>query len=153
MAGKVETICNEKIRPVIEELGYELVDIEYSKKVDGMNLDFIIDSPNGILIEDCVKVHRAIDELLDEVNPTDDAPYILNVSSPGIDRPIKTERDFLRNKNKLVEVKCFAPINGKKLYVGNLIDFTEKTVTLKENDVEVELDRAKVAIITPVIEF
>ena len=79
MAGKVETICNEKIRPVIEELGYELVDIEYSKKVDGMNLDFIIDSPNGILIEDCEKVHRAIDELLDEVNPTDDAPYILNV--------------------------------------------------------------------------
>ena len=151
MAGKVETICEEKINPIIEQLGYEVLEVEYAKKQDGMNLSFYIDGPNGIFIEDCEKVHRAIEDVLDEVNPTDDAPYILNVCSPGIDRPIKTTRDFERNKNKEVEVKLFAPLNGKKLYKGELIDFNEETVTIIENKNTLSFDRKKIAIIVPVI--
>ena len=151
MAGKVETICEEKINPIIENLGYEVLEIEYAKKQDGMNLSFFIDGPNGIFIEDCEKVHRAIEDVLDDVNPTDDAPYILNVSSPGIDRPIKNARDFERNKNKEVEIKLFAPLNGKKIYQGELIDFNEETVTIVENKNTLSFDRKKIAIIVPVI--
>lgn len=151
MAGKVETICEEKINPIIEQLGYEVLEVEYAKKQDGMNLSFYIDGPNGIFIEDCEKVHRAIEDLLDEVNPTDDAPYILNVCSPGIDRPIKNQRDFERNKNKQVEVKLFAPLNGKKVYTGELVDFNEQTVSIIENKTTLSFDRKKVANIVPVI--
>lgn len=153
MAGKVVDICEEKICPIIEKLGYEVLEVEYAKKVDGMNLSFIIDSENGILIEDCEKVHRAIEEPLDEVNPTEDAPYILNVCSPGLDRPVKNYKDFLRNKGKKVEVKLFAPLNSKKSYQGELINFTEETVTISINGENVEIERSKVAIISPVIEF
>ena len=97
MASKVKSICEEKVVPVIEEMGYEVVDIEYAKKSDGMNLIFYIDKDEGVKIEDCEKVSRAIDGLLEELNPTDDSPYILSVSSPGLDRPLKTERNFKRN--------------------------------------------------------
>lgn len=153
MAGKVETICKEKICPIIEELGYEVIEVEYAKKVDGMNLSFYIDGPNGILIEDCEKVHRAIEDILDEVNPTDDASYILNVCSPGIDRPIKNQKDFERNKNKEVEVKLFAPIDGKKVYQGRLTEFNDEIVTILCNNNPISFNRTKVAQITPVIEF
>ena len=153
MAGKVETICKEKICPIIEELGYEVIEVEYAKKVDGMNLSFYIDGPNGILIEDCEKVHRAIEDILDEVNPTDDASYILNVCSPGIDRPIKNQKDFERNKNKEVEVKLFAPIDGKKVYQGRLTEFNNEIVTILCNNNPISFNRTKVAQITPVIEF
>ena len=151
MAGKVETICEEKINPIIEQLGYEVLEVEYIKKQDGMNLSFYIDGPNGIFIEDCEKVHRAIEDLLDEINPTDDTPYILNVCSPGIDRPIKNVRDFERNKNKQVEVKLFAPLDGKKIYKGELVDFNDQTVTIVENKKTLNIDRKKIAIIVPVI--
>ena len=153
MAGKVETICKEKICPIIEELGYEVIEVEYAKKVDGMNLSFYIDGPNGILIEDCEKVHRAIEDILDEVNPTDDASYILNVCSPGINRPIKNQKDFERNKNKEVEVKLFAPIDGKKVYQGRLTEFNDEIVTILCNNNPISFNRTKVAQITPVIEF
>ena len=97
MAGKVKSICEENLTQIIEDLGYELVEIEYIKKADGMNLTFYIDNTDGIKIEDCEKVSRTIDPILEELNPTDDVPYILNVSSPGLDRPIKTDRDLQRN--------------------------------------------------------
>ena len=116
MAGKVKAICEEKIVPAIEELGYEVVEVEYVKKSDGMNLTFYIDNENGIQIEDCEKVSKSIDDLLEAVNPTDDQPYILSVSSPGIDRPIKTDKDFKRNVGKEIEVTLFAKIDGKKKF-------------------------------------
>jgi len=80
LAGKVKAICEEKIVPLIEEVGYEVVEVEYVKKSDGMNLTFYIDSENGVQIEDCEKVSRLVDEVIDEINPTDDQPYILSVS-------------------------------------------------------------------------
>ena len=97
MAKTIE-IVKEKICPIISELGYEVVDVEYSKKVDGMNLTFYIDSPNGITLDDCERVHKAIDGPLDELDPTGDATYILNVSSCGLDRPIKTDSDLKRKE-------------------------------------------------------
>ena len=70
MASKVKSLCEEKVVPLIEELGYEVIEVEYSKKSDGMNLTFFIDNDEGIKIEDCEKVSKAIDGLLEELNPT-----------------------------------------------------------------------------------
>ena len=151
MASKVENICEEKVVPEIEKLGYTVLEIDYSKKVDGQNLTFVIDKDGGINIEDCEKVHRFVDTLLDEINPTDDKPYILNIESAGLDRPIKCERDFLRNKGKLVEVKLYTKINGKKSFSGNLIDYNQEKVVIEANGEIIEFKLDSVAIISPVI--
>lgn len=152
MASKVQTICQEKIQPHIEQMGYYVLEIDYSKKVDGQNLTFVIDKDGGVDIDDCEKVHRAIDALLDEVNPTDDASYILNVESAGLDRPIKSERDFLRNKDKEVEVKLYTKFDGKKSYVGVLIDYNQDYVTINDGS-EKRFALKDVALIAPVIKF
>lgn len=153
MAGKVKTIVAEKINPVIEKLGYEVVDLEYVKQSDGMNLIFYIDCDNGVNIEDCEKVSKIIDPLLEELNPTDDKPYILNVSSPGIDRPLKTERDFLRNKGKEIEITLFSKINGKKVFDGVLVSFNEKDIVIENNNQQLTFSREKIAHIVPIIKF
>lgn len=153
MAGKVVQICEEKVNPVIEKLGYEVVEVEYAKKVDGMNLTFYIDNDKGITIEDCEKVNEVIEPLLDELNPTNDASYILNVSSPGIDRPIKTIRDYLRNKDKLVDVTLYSAKNGKKKYKGNLKSFNNDFVEIDIGGEVISFERKNVAQVSPVIEL
>ncbi|MBQ8908892.1 MAG: ribosome maturation factor RimP [Clostridia bacterium] len=153
MAGKVKAICEEKIVPIIEEEGYEVVEVEYAKKSDGMNLTFYIDSEQGIQIEDCEKVSKLIDGALDEVDPTDGQTYILSVSSPGIDRPIKTDRDFKRNLNKEIKVTLFAKIDGKKEFEGELTSFNETEFVIKVKDKEITFNRQQVAHIVPVIKF
>lgn len=153
MASKVVEICEQKINPIIENLGYEVVEVEYAKKVDGMNLTFYIDNENGILIEDCEKVNNAITDVLDEINITNDVPYILNVSSPGLDRPIKNYKDFLKNKDKMVELTLYKQKNGQKKYCGKLVDFSDANVVLNIEDKDLVFERAEVANICPVIEF
>lgn len=130
MAKTVE-IVEEKICPIIEDLGYEVVEVEFAKKIDGMNLTFYIDSKNGITLDDCEKVHKAIDEPLDEINPTGDVKYILNVSSCGLDRPLKTNKDLQRNLGKEVDIKLYKAINKKKEFTGKLVGFTDETITIE----------------------
>lgn len=154
MASKVVDRCTEHIVPIIESLGYDVLEVEYVKKVDGMNLTFYIDKPNGITLDDCEKVNNAIYDMLDEINVSDDAPYILNVSSAGLDRPIKNYKDFLRNKDKMVEVKLFAPLNGKKTYVGTLIGFDDDGYTIQLSDKKLmNFTKERVALCSPVIDF
>ncbi|MCI7003027.1 MAG: ribosome maturation factor RimP [Clostridia bacterium] len=154
MASKAIEKCNQSVVPVIEKMGYDVLEVEYAKKVDGMNLTFFIDKPEGITLDDCEKVNNAITDLLDEINVSDDAPYILNVSSAGLDRPIKNQKDFNRNKGKQVEIKLYVPYNKQKIYTGVLIGFDEKGYTIK-NDKGEELffEKDKVALCSPVIEF
>ena len=154
MASKVIDRCQEHIVPIIENLGYDVLEVEYAKKVDGMNLTFYIDKPEGIKIEDCEIVNNAITDVLDEINVSDDAPYILNVSSAGLDRPIKNEKDFFRNKDKQVEVKLYVPINKQKVFIGTLVDFNDKEYVIKMADGQkMAFERDKVAICSPVIDF
>lgn len=154
MASKVIDKCNEHIVPIIENLGYDVLEVEYAKKVDGMNLTFYIDSEKGINLDDCEKVNNAITDVLDEINVSDDATYILNVSSAGLDRPIKNEKDFKRNYNKLVEIKLYVPINKQKVFKGKLIDFNESSYKIEQEDGQVlTFEKDKVAICLPVIDF
>ncbi len=153
MAGKVKMICEEKIVPIIKQAGYDVIEVEYVKKSDGMNLTFYIDNDDGITLIDCEKVSKLIDPLLEELNPTDNNAYILNVSSPGIDRPLKTERDFFRNLEKEISITLFAKINGQKKFEGILKSFDEKTISLLVNNDLKQIEKSKIAHIVPIIKF
>lgn len=153
LASKVKTICEEKVVPFIENMGYEVVEVEYVKKSDGMNLTFYIDKEDGIKIEDCEMVSKSIDGLLEDLNPTDNSPYILSVSSPGLDRPLKTDRDLKRNVDKEIEITLFAKTNGKKKYEGILKNFDENNIVMEINGENIDFERNKIAHIVPIIKF
>lgn len=141
------------LTPVIESLGFEVVDVEYVKKSDGMNLTVYIDIPRGVTIDDCETVHNAVNPVIDELDPTGDQPYIFNISSPGLDRPFKTQRDYERNYGKEVEIKLYAPLKGKKYYEGVLIQKTDTTVKITTPSGEESIEMTRVALVRPLVKF
>ncbi len=141
------------ITPTVEALGYELVDVEYAKKQNGMNLTLFIDGPNGVDLDGLEKVHKAVDVALDELDPTNGHSYILNCTSVGLDRPLKTDKDLNRNIGQLVDVSLYAKLNGKKDYTGNLLEFTESTITIEQPKENLTLERKQISKITKHIEF
>lgn len=143
----------EFLTPIVEGLGYRIVEVEYAKKQNGMNLTIFIDSPAGIDIADCEKVHNAIDLPLDEFDPTNGASYTLNVSSPGLDRPLKTDRDLTANIGVQIEVSLYSKMDGQKLLNGELISFNDDCLTIKTQNKELAIDRKNIAKITKYIEF
>lgn len=153
MSKKVKEVCEEQICPIIENMGYHVIEVEYAKKNDGMNLTFFIDKEDGIRIEDCEAVSRAIDQPLEELNPTNDEAYILSVSSPGIDRPLKTNWDFDRNIDKEIEITFFAKVDGRKKIVGILKSYNEENVVIEIGGQNKTFDRKQIAHIVPVIKF
>ena len=151
--AKVKQICEEKLKDVIQDMGYELVDVSYEKENGSMSLIFTIDKDGGVTVDDCESVSKKINPMLDEINPTDDQPYTLVVSSPGLDRPLKTDRDFKRALDKDVEVTLFAKQNGKKKFSGLLINFDEKNIVLKTQKEDLVFEREKIASIKLDIKF
>ena len=115
---------SELIAPTAQELGYELWDVEFVKEGTRRILRVTIDSEEGITIEDCEKMHRAIDPLLDEADPIEDA-YHLEVSSPGIERDLKEDWQINACEGWDVEVRLYAPIDGAKSYLGVLVGTDE----------------------------
>jgi ribosome maturation factor RimP len=144
---------SELVTKPIEEMGYELVETEFKKEQDKWVLTLYIDSPNGITIDDCERVSKAVEPILDEADPIEQS-YFLSVSSPGIDRPIKSDRDFNRNINKKVTIKLYAPISGRKEFEGILTGFdAEKIILLTDKYGSISILRKDAAIIKPYIEF
>ena len=141
------------ITPIIEKLGFEIVDVEYEKKYGQMNLTVYIDVPRGVNLDDCEAVNNAINPVLDELDPTNGAPYVLNVSSPGLDRPFKKQRDFERNYGKEVEIKLYAPLKGKKVYEGVLVARDENTVTVLCGNEESKIENSRIAFVRPLVKF
>lgn len=125
----VEEVTN-LTKPIVEELGYEFVEAKYDEIEGERYISIIIFSENGINFDDCKLVSKAVDEPLDKLNPTNDQSYSLNVSSLGLDRPIKTKRDFERFLNKQIEVL----IDGKKI-VGLVESVCDDSVKLKVKNV------------------
>lgn len=151
--SKVAEQVFELVRPIAESFNLEVLEVLYEKKHDGMNLTVVIDKEGGVTIDDCELLHKAIDAPLDELDPIDCA-YILNVSSPGLDRPLKLPRDYQRNFNKKISVKLYKPLDGKKTYDGVLIDFDDKTFTVKTLKGEIiKFNKIDTAKVEPIIEF
>lgn len=132
-------------------MGIEIVDIEFSDK--DKTLTVFIETENGIDLDTCEAFHNAIMEPIDEFDPTYDVPYTLNVSSPGLDRPFKTQRDFERNVGKEVEVKLYAPVKGKKFLEGELVSFDENAVEIKTSKETIKIQRNRIAKINKAIKF
>jgi len=153
MASKIEIEVESAVRGLIESLGYQLVEVDYSKKFNGMNLTLFIDSADGISINDCERVHRAVDGVLDELDPTSGAKYTLNVSSLGLDRPIKSPADFKRNLNKDITVKFYAPFNGMKELTGKLVGFSEKDFEIQTDKKVLKIDLSLAAKIELKLNF
>ena len=143
----------ELATPIVENLGYELVEVKYQKGRSGMELTLFIYSKNGIGLDDCEKVSKTVDGPLDDLNPTNDEPYSLNVSSLGLDRPIKTERDAKRNMGTKIEVKLYAPKDNKKVWTGILTDCTEETIVIQTESEQKTFRFDEIALASPVIDF
>ena len=153
MQKNISEEVEEFLKPIVESLGYQIVEVTYKKEPNGMNLTIFIDSPSGINIEDCEKVHLAIDDPLDRLDPTNGASYTLNVSSPGLDRPIKTDSGLKANIGNKLEISLYSKINGVKNIVGNLVGFNDKTLTVNVENKLLDLDRKNIAKIIKYIEF
>lgn len=145
----------EEIRATIEGtaagMNIEIVDIVFDGKSNALTV--YADTENGLDLDTCEKFHRAIDALIDELDPSYGQPYTLNVSSPGLDRPFKTRRDFERNLQREVELKLYAPLKGKKFIEGILTDFDEHSVTVKTEKEELKITLNKIAKINKAIKF
>ena len=140
------------LRPIADELGIEIVEVEFKQGKEPA-LTVYIDVEGGVDLNTCEKFHRAIDPVLDEVDPSFGAPYTLNVSSPGLDRPLKTERDYQKAMGLRVEIKLFAPLQGKKLYEGVLKAHDENCVVIEEKGEELKFEKNKIAKICRAIDF
>ncbi len=140
------------LQPIADEMGIEIVEVEF-KQGRSPALTVYIDVEGGVDLDTCEKFHRAIDPVLDELDPTEGAPYTLNVSSPGLDRPLKTERDFKKCLGEKVEVKLFAPIKGRKFFEAKLVGFDETNVELEEKGETFKLEKTKIAKICRAIDF
>lgn len=150
--GKVSEQVLELVQPIAEEFGLEVLEVLYEKKYDGMNLTVVIDKDGGVTIDDCETLHRAIDGPLDELDPIDCA-YTLNVSSPGLDRPLKTERDYKRNLNKKISVKLYKTLDGKKTHEGVLTGYDDESFVIKTKNGEITFNKKDTAKVEPIIEF
>lgn len=139
--------------PISEELGYDLVDVEFVKEGNRYFLRIYIDKVGGVDLDDCQKMSQLIGNKLDELDPIK-VSYYLEVSSPGLDRPLKTDKDLKRNLGKEIEVKLFEPVNDKKIIEGVLENFTDEEITLKINENELlNIKRSKIALIKLAIKF
>ena len=141
------------LQPIADELAVEIWEVEF-KQGHSPALTVYIDTETGVDLDTCEKFHRAIDPILDEFDPTYGAPYTLNVSSPGLDRPLKTQRDFDRHLGEKMEVKLFAPMQGKKYLEAKLVSFDGKNVELENEKGEAfKLELSKIAKINVAIDF
>lgn len=143
---------NEISTKVAEERGYEMVEVAYKKATPHSLVSVFIYKEDGISLDDCDTMSRAIEEELDKEDIIEES-YYLEVSSPGLDRPIKTQDDLRRNKGKLVEAKLFAPLDGNKLYEGVLASYTKDTVILDNEGKEVELPLKSISKMSQKIVF
>lgn len=153
---QIEAVCEELVLPIIEEHGFELVDVEYVKEGSNYYLRVYADKEGGITIDDCVEVSRALNPKLDAYDKEFKEPYILEVSSPGLLRPLKKDKDFARNIGKMVEIKLFKPLDESKNkeFEAELKGYDDKTITvLSEDDKELVIERSNLALIRLAFEW
>ncbi|MBR0105864.1 MAG: ribosome maturation factor RimP, partial [Lachnospiraceae bacterium] len=136
----IEARTEKLLEPIMEENRFEMVDVEYVKEGGNYYLRAYIDKENGITIDDCELVSRALEAKLDEEDFIDDA-YILEISSPGLGRALKKDRDLQRSIGKEVDVKLFSAVDGQKALTGILAAWNDTEITLDLEGEETVLKR------------
>ena len=149
---KVADLVYDAIKPLFNS-DLKLVEVEYIKKNDGMHLCIYIDKEEGVTVDDCVYVNRLIDEKLEELDPTNNSPYYLDISSYGLDKPLKYDWQYKKYIGKKVNVKLYRKIGERKEFVAILKAKSEESVVVNIDDENITLNLTDVAYITPYIEF
>lgn len=149
MKKSIKETVREAIEPTVTELGYSIWDITYSKIGADYHLEITIDNDEGINIEDCEKVHRAIDPILDECDPIETF-YYLEVSSPGVERELRTDEHIEKCIGMKVEAKLFVARDGAKSIVGILAAFSDGRVTIDREGESLEIPKSEISKLTTV---
>ena len=144
--SKITDIVTELARPLVEEQGCELWDVEYVKEAGQQILRIYIDKAEGISIDDCEAVSRAVDPMLDEKDPIPDS-YVFEVSSAGLERTLKQSSHFERFMGETVEVKLYTPINGSKVHSGKLIAYENGAVSIENESGNTTFTKDQVAAV------
>ncbi|MCR8745114.1 ribosome maturation factor RimP [Romboutsia lituseburensis] len=153
MKKSIEATIEEMVAKITDPRGFEIVDVEYVKEAGEYYLRIFLDKEGGISLNDCEAVSRELSEVLDVKDPIKDN-YFLEVSSPGLDRPLKKDKDFVRYQGRDVEIKLYKPMNGSKQFEGELVGLTEENnikVIIDGN--EVEFSKKEVALVRLAIKF
>ncbi len=141
------------LMPLMTENNFELVDVEYVKEAGNWYLRAYIDKEGGITVDDCEIISRKLGDWLDEKDFIADS-YILEVSSPGLGRPLKKDKDFNRSIGEDVDIKLYKPLNKQKDFTGTLISYDKDTVTIAQEDgAELTLNRPEIALIRLAFDF
>ena len=148
-----ESKTEELLEPIVAEAGFELVDVEYVKEAGTWYLRAYIDKPGGITVDDCEAVSRKFSDILDEKDYIEDS-YIFEVSSPGLGRPLKKEKDFKRSLGKEVEIRTYRMIDKQKEFTGILKAYDKDSVTVAFSDgTERNFDKGGIALIRLAFDF
>lgn len=145
---KAETL----LLPIMEQHGFELVDVEYVKEGSNWYLRAYIDKEGGITVDDCEAVSRVFSDKLDEADFIDEA-YIMEVSSPGLGRPLKKEKDYRRSVGKELEIRTYRAIDKKKEFYGILKSYDENSVTIENEEGEATFQKADISLIRLAFDF
>ena len=149
----IEAYVEELVLPIIEEGNFELVDVEYVKEAGNWYLRAYIDKPGGITVDDCEVVSRAFSDILDEKDYIEDT-YIFEVSSPGLGRPLKKDKDFARSIGEEVEIRTYRAIDRQKEFIGILVEYDKDTVTIEyEDETTQKFERNDIALIRLALHF
>ena len=135
---------NNLLQPLVEDLGYEFIGLEHNRNPKNAVLVIYIDHEEGIAVEDCEKVSREVAALLDVEDPIP-GHFDLQVSSPGLDRPLFTAAHYEQFAGETAQVNCFAPVDGRRKFKGPIVSATQDAVTLNQDGTEVILELANVA--------
>ena len=148
-----ETRTEELITPILDRMKFELVDVEYVKEGGTWYLRAYIDKEGGITVNDCEAVAREMNEILDREDFVEDS-YVFEVSSPGLGRPLKKEKDYVRRMGKEIEIRTYRAINREKEFYGILSAYDENTVTIKTEDgTEMTFEKSDIALIRLAFDF
>ena len=140
-------------QPIIDQFGFELVDVEYVKEAGNWYLRFYIDKEGGITVDDCEAVSRIFSDKLDELDFIEDA-YIMEVSSPGLGRPLKKEKDYARSMGKRLEIRTYRAIEHEKEFYGVLTAYDSDSVTITKDDgAEMKFAKSDMALIRLAFDF
>lgn len=151
--NEIESLTIKISEPIIEDLKMELVDVEYIKEGPNMYLRLYIDKDGGVNLDDCQNVSQRISEVLDEKDPISEN-YFLEVSSPGIDRPLKNDKDLKRSIGKDIEISLYKAIEGKKKLTGKLLNYDDENIYIKDEDsTEQTIERSIISKINLAVNF
>ena len=135
MSKKIESSVESVVLPIVTELGYEYIGTEVKKISDEIELIIYADKDGGLDLQDCEKISRAIEPMIEEADPIEEG-YYLCVSSPGLDRPLKTAADYKRSIGKSVDVKLYRPLEKRKEFSGSLVGYDEEGFTIEVDKTE-----------------